>query len=157
MNRIDFDFDNVGGISRMFAIDVRGVHALTHNLLTGLYRLSLHRGAIVIEIPVYAPEATDFSERQQLDDAGEVYKVSISGFIPRQNSSLVPQLERGSWIVVHQDANGDTLLSGSVDVPLVFTSSKSAGGDGGKNGNAFTFSGTEPSPSVLLDTRAFYL
>lgn len=158
MNRIDFDFDNVGGISRMYAIDVRGVHALTPNVLTGRYRLSLHRDAAVIEIPVYAPDSTSFSERQQLDDAGDVFHVSISGFIPRQNGAgLVQALERGSWLVIHQDANGDILLSGSVDVPLVFTSDKSSGGDGGLNGNSFTFSAVEPAPSVLIDTRAFYL
>ena len=49
---------------------------------------------------------------------------------------------------MHRDRNGCVLLSGSKDVPLLFSSVRSTGG---MNGNAFKFSGQESGPSVEVE------
>ncbi len=158
MKTIDFDFDNVGGISRMYAIAAADVRRITPNAQGGHSRLSLHQGATPVEIPVYSPAATSFRETQTEEDGGSVYEVTISGLIPKiRYIEVVSQLEKGDWLVVHQDANGNILLSGTTDIPLMFSSSKSTGGSDSVNGNNFTFTAKEPAPSIHIDSRAFYL
>lgn len=156
MKTLEFDFDNVGGITRLYAVQTSALRRLDTNPLTGLSRLSLYPDAEVVEIPVY--NNVLFSEVQSEEDGGSVFAVQITGFIPRQeNVLLISTLERSDWLVVHQDANGDILLSGTTDIPLMFASNKTTGSDGERNGNNFTFSASLPTPSVHIDNRAFYI
>lgn len=158
METIDFDFDNVGGISRIYAISVADVRRITPNFDGGHARLSLHQDAEPIDIPVYAPSSTVFTEIKTQEDGGDVYEVSISGLIPKlRYIDILQKLEKGDWMVVHQDANGNILLSGTKDIPLLFSSTKTTGGSDSVNGYKFNFTGKEPTPSVQIDSRAFYL
>ena len=152
-----FDFDNVSGIAHIYAIPAEDVLAITVNPLTGLYRIALKKADGVIVIPTHAQEATSFEEPQEDDDGTPQYNVSISVFFPRFVNPLIEQtLERGSWLVAHQDANGDILLSGTTDIPLLFRSHRQTAA-GAPSGNQGEFYATEPICSYHLDNRAFYL
>ena len=99
-----------------------------------------------------------YSENQTHDDDGDRFEVQVGGFIPRQSDPLLTrQLERGEWLVVHQDCNGDILLSGTPDIPLCFSSGKTTGSPTERNGNNFSFAATQAAPSVHIDRRAFYI
>ena len=159
MKTIDFDFDNVGGISSIYAFPPQDVQSVLLQPSKGTAKLTFNEDANIIQLPVYAPNSTSWSEDHTVGDAGDMYAVAISGFIPRHASSqLVNELSRGKWMVVHQDANGDIVLSGTTEVPLTFTSGKTTGTDGStRNGTAFTFAANEPTPSILIDPTALSL
>lgn len=159
MKTIDFNFDNVGGVTSIYAFPPQAVQSIILQPSSGKAQLTLNANANIIQLPVYAPTSTSWTEEHTVDDAGDTYAVAITGFIPRhENTQVVNELTRGKWMVVHQDANGDILLSGTVEVPLTFTSSKTTGTDGStRNGTSFTFAANEPSPSILIDPIAFSL
>lgn len=159
MKTIDFSFDNVGGISSIYAFPPQDVQSILLKPSTGTARLTLQANANIIQLPVYAPASTSWTEEHRVEDAGDTYAVAISGFIPRHAGiKEVNELSRGKWMVVHQDANGDVVLSGTPEVPLTFTSAKTTGTDGStRNGTAFTFAANEPTPSILIDPQAFSL
>lgn len=156
MKTIDFNFDNLGGISRLYAFSPDALRRIDRHPLTGLSRISLSEGATIIDLPVMGDVV--FSEKQTMEEGGDTFNVQIIGFLPKQQDVLtIQQLERGDWLVIHQDANGDILLSGTPAIPLVFASDKTTGTPEGRNGNNFIFSATEPTPSTHIDPKAFYL
>ena len=159
MKTIDFNFDNVGGVTSIYAFAPQSVQSILLQPSKGTAKLTLVANANIIELPVYAPTSTSWNEEHTIEDAGDTFAVAVSGFIPRHAGiKEVNELSRGEWMVVHQDANGDILLSGTTEVPLHFTSGKTTGTDGStRNGTAFTFAASQPSPSILIDSRAFSL
>lgn len=156
MRTIEFNFDNVSGISAVYAIPPSDIRRLDRDYMTGLTRIVLQPDADIIHLPVYAQQQTLFSEEQQLTDGYDIYDVSLSVFIPRQNDPLLMErLERGTWLVCHQDANGDILLSGTTDIPLNFIAQRQKGGEEA-TGTKGVFSAQEPQRSVSVDRRAVF-
>ena len=154
MKTIDFNFDNVGGMSRLYLIGREDVGQVAWNHQRGIARISLRDRSAVYGIDTDNGDFS-FSEKLTEDDAGPRYDVVLSGFIPRLDS--VPDitvLERGEWLAVHVDGNGCILLSGTKEVPLGFHGEKTVSP---RNGIAFELKGQEPSPSVPIDRRAFYI
>ena len=151
MKAISFNFDNVGGMSRLYLIDVGGLARVDTNLTDGRVRPVLASGARVYNIEVYGGEDFQFTEQMALEDEGETFNVSIIGFIPRMDNLVtVAELECGEWIAVHEDANGTVLMSGTREVPLRFVTSKSTGTPATRNATAFTLQATEPEPSRIV-------
>ena len=158
MKTIEFNFDNVGGMSRLYLIDVGGMIRVDTNATDGRVRPVLANDARVYNIEVYGGDAFQFTENMTLEDGGEAFAVSISGFIPRlDNLVTVTELERGEWIAVHRDANGTILMSGTREVPLRFVTSKSTGTPATRNATAFTLQATEPEASKVVGDEVLQL
>lgn len=155
MKILVFDFDNLHGISNMYAVPVASVSKCERNLMTGDVILILNNPDGVIEIPIYQGDSFKTEEVHQLADGGDCWDVKISGIIPKRcalNENVIQTLERGEWLVLAQDANGVIVMYGSTDVPLKFTHSRSSGSSGELNGSGFSFSAREPAPSMVLSS-----
>lgn len=155
MKTLTFDFDNLHGISNMYAVPVASVYNCVQNPMTGAVVLTLTSSTDVIQIPVYQGDSFKTGEVHQLADGGDCWDVTISGIIPKRcalNENVIQTLERGEWLVVVQDANGVMVLYGSTDVPLKFTHSRTSGSSGELNGSGFSFSVRESAPSMVLSS-----
>lgn len=153
MKTIQFDFDNVPGITAVYAIPLTSFVGIAYNPIFyhEAYPL-LIRTEEIVQIPVFADSSFSFTEKQSREDGGELWAVEITGMIPKMhplNDATIRTLERGDWLVMHRDANGSVQLSGTKDVPLHFLSNKSSG-QSSTNGNSFLFSGSEPEPSLFI-------
>ena len=156
MKTIKFNFDIVGGIAHVYAIEPANVRSINTHPITGYSRIAIVANANIIELPVYAPTATSFQENHSISKGVDIYDVSISVEIPRQNDPIIlEELRKGEWLVIHQDANGDIWMSGTKDIPLRFSTSHMTDND--VNINSGTFSGKEPGASLMIDRRAFFI
>lgn len=158
MKTIAFDFDNVGGLTHLYLIDVAGLERVDTNVSDGKVRPVIASGTRVYNIEVYAGNDFKFNETMSIEDSGNVFAVTIAGYIPRLDSLVdVDVLERGEWIAVHQDANGNILLTGTRDVPLRFVTNKSSGSAAGRNATAFSLEASEPTASKVATSEALVL
>ena len=154
MKRISCNTDNVGGLTTIVAIPLASFNRIKEVFSTGQKYVSVASTADVIELPVLNDGSFSFEEVQSAENGGDTYDVTIQGVVPRSDTDpeLRRELERGEWLVLHQDGNGACRLSGTVDVPLRFSSHRASGNTPvSVNGNAFTFSAQEPSPSVEVE------
>lgn len=155
MKRIDFDFENMGGLAELYAIPPSDVLRLRHDYLYDIDNVELVTRQNIVAVPVYGNRSFSFSEQSGIADGGRYWDVSIEGVIPKiQNGSshIIEKLERGTWLVLSMDHNGIVHLSGSVEVPLVFSAYKSTGDAcSSLNGSTFSFTGRQPKPSVIID------
>ena len=155
MKKIEFNFENVGGLAEIYAIPPADLLRLRHDYVGDTYNVELRTRDNIIVIPVFGDRSFVFSEEKGQVDGGDYWDVSIEGVIPSvngKNQKLIEDLDRGEWLVVFKDNNGTVFLSGSVDVPLVFSGSKTSGDAyASLNGIEFSFTAKQPSPSVILD------
>lgn len=151
MKTLIFDFDNRPGLARMYAIPPESFRRLRYDYNRSVKHLEVVGRTNIIEIPIFADNSFAVSEKQSSADGGNLWEVSISGYIPKnENSHIVELLERGDWLVICQDQNGTVKLYGTVEIPLRFLSDKSSGSPSVMNGIRFTFSSKESEPSVTL-------
>ena len=158
MKTIEFDFDNVGGLTHLYLIDVAGLERVDTNVSDGKVKPVITSGTRIYNIEVYGGNDFKFSEVMSIEDSGNVFAVTIAGYIPRLDSLVeVDVLERGEWIAVHQDANGNILLTGTRDVPLRFVTTKNTGTASTRNATAFSLQASEPTPSRVATSEALVL
>lgn len=158
MKALTFDYDNLQGIASIYAIPVSSYLRITPDYVDQTLLLELIKREMIITIPVYAGDSFQFSESQSLEDGGDVWEVAITGVIPKRcplNEKHMNTLERGDWLVLSQDSNGTVTLSGTTDVPLKFTHSRTTGSSSELNGSHFTFSAKEPDPSLIVSNDIF--
>lgn len=155
MEKIGFDFENVGGLAECYAIPVNVFKRIRVDYLRGLRNLELKDRSSVIAIPMYADDSFSHKEEKKHAAAGDYWEVDIEGLVPKWCKGVEGQLEvldRGEWLVLSRDNNGTVRLSGSVDVPLWFESERNTGmGYSDRNGTTFHFTGNQPKPSMTLD------
>lgn len=153
MKTLSFDYDNVSGISLIYAVPVSSFLRMTSDPINESTLVELIKRDAIISIPVYAGDSFVFTEIQSLEDGGEAWQVSIEGIIPthcRLNERHIRALEQGDWLILSRDSNGIVTLSGTTDVPLKFTHSRTTGTSSELNGSRFTFSGKESEPSIII-------
>lgn len=153
MKTFDFDYDNLSGISLMYAIPVSSFNSCVQDPITLWHQLALINAEQVIDIPVYGGDSFCFNEVQSVEDGGDLWEVTVSGIIPKRYKlaeSDMNVLEHGEWLVLTRDANGTIVLAGTTDVPLKFTHSRTTGTSGEMNGTRFSFGAKEASPSIVL-------
>ncbi|MGL4852552.1 MAG: hypothetical protein ACRC3Z_07915 [Phocaeicola sp.] len=154
MKTVQFDTDNRPGLSRLFAIPLTSFLRIRPDYRNNTNHLEVKARDQIIDI-ILDTSAFAFNEEQATEEPGETYKLSIEGRIPKLsklNDSVIRTLERGQWLVLHQDSNGTIQLSGSMDDPLSFHTTKTSGvGADSVNGTSFQFSGVTPSPSLIID------
>lgn len=151
MKTISYNYDHVGGVVNMYAIPIQDFKKVSINHQTGVKSVIVTSLDNVITLPCFAGR-TSFKEDETLEEGGKLYAVEIAGFTPIASDSLIRTLERGQWLVVHQDAVGNMKLSGTNEVPLNYTGTRSSGAAPAEsNGKSFRFYGSTPTPSVIIE------
>ena len=151
MRRISFDYDNVGGLLDVVAYPSAMFSELKRNYVTNMGVFEPNDDSQAIAIPMYADDTFQFSE----EDNGVYYSTEVAGIIPKiepGNEALIEELDRGEWICVIKDNNGEMRLVGSSETPLRFDSGKDTGVSfTSRNNVKFAFKGKCATPSVVLD------
>ncbi len=154
MKKLNFDFENMGGVIVLYAIPFTSFVRVRKDYPTGLNYLEYRKGQDIIEVPAYADDTFKFIENHTSGDAGDEYSVTIEGVIPKimmGNAYDIETLERGEWIVLSQDRNGVAHLSGDDNVKMKFTTQKTTGSAAAeRNQIAFSFSCVQENPSVII-------
>lgn len=154
MKAISYNPSSVGGLSNIYAIHVENFIKVAVNLQTKKKTVIVKDLNDVIELPCFEDRSA-YKEDESMEEAGKLYTIEINGFIPGNATDVITRrrLERGQWLVMHQDANGNVLLSGTQDNPLIFRSSRTSGGSrSASSGNSHSFYGATSAPSVCIDT-----
>lgn len=154
MRTFDFWGDNIPGISLMYAIPVAALVRLDRNPVNGQTAMLLTGLDDIIDIPVLAGDSFQVSEIHSLADGGELWDISISGFIPKRyqlSENTIRTLEQGDWFTMVRDANGVITLFGSSDIPLKFSHSRNTGNSTERNGSRFIMKAKQSQPSVILN------
>ena len=143
---MQLNFDNRGGIRRVYAIPVTDILRIRHNWTSRTVTPELRRRDGIVELPTYAGQDYAFTEERVLTDHGTRDNVSLKGRIPARliQPSTIQKLSDGEWLVLHQDTCGRIRLSGTALVPLRFVSTSDSGQTAPElNGETFTFSAVE--------------
>lgn len=154
MKTLKFDFNNMGGCCRLFAIPPTSFLRIREDYVNGLHYIECTNYDDIIDIPVNADGTFYFNENHSSEDAGDGYSVEIGGVIPKlmvENAEDMEILERGEWYVLFMDNNDDVKLAGDEDVKLKFISQKTTGLlSADRNQIAFTFSCLQTNPSICI-------
>lgn len=155
MRRITFDFDNVGGLLDVVAYPSVMFSELKRNYVTNMGVFEPNDDSQAIAIPMYADDTFQFSEEKDTADNGVYYSTEVAGIIPKiepGNEALIEELDRGEWICVIKDNNGQMRLVGSSETPLRFDSGKDTGVSfTSRNNVKFAFKGKCATPSVVIE------
>jgi hypothetical protein len=146
---MQLDFDNRGGIRRMYAIPTRDILRISKKWSLDKVTPELKRRDRIIELP-FSEQTYNFREEHSVTEDGDRYAVSISGTIPSQlvDEWTLYELRCDEWIVLHQDARGRIRLSGTKLIPLRFSSVSDTGTAPNElNGETFNFSAIESEAS----------
>lgn len=153
MKVISYNPSTVGGLSNIYAIPVENFVKVAVNLQTKKKSVIVKDLNDVIELPCFEDRSA-YKEDESMEEAGKLYTIEINGFIPGNATDVITRrrLERGQWLVMHQDANGNVLLSGSKNCPLLFRSSRASGGSRvASSGNSHSFYGATAAPSICIE------
>ena len=159
MKQLIFDFDNIGGVANVYAIPISSFLRIRRDYAEDTDHLEVQQREHIIELPV-AGESFDFIEEQINDARGDGYEISISGVIPQisANKHIIEMLERGEWMVLFKDSNGNVKLSGQEEIPMKFMSKKTTGKTYASFNNiSFSFSCVQPDPSVNITLSEYDL
>jgi hypothetical protein len=155
MKKINFDFENVGGLAECYAFPPTSFKRIRRDYIKKLNYLELDNRDDIIIIPMYANDTFVFNEEKSSTDGGDYWDVDIEGIIPKLcslNADLKQKLERGEWLVLSKDNNDIVHLSGSVHVPLKFDDTSSSGTlYSDRNGTSFKFLGRQKAPSIIIE------
>lgn len=144
------DFDNRGGIRRMYAIPVKDILRIRSNWSLDNVTPELKRRDRIVELPFYAGQTYNFREEHAVTEDGDRYAISITGIIPSHlvDEWTIDVLRHDEWLVLHQDTRGRIRLSGTQLIPLRFSSVSDTGSAANElNGETFTFSAIEAEAS----------
>lgn len=149
MKQLQFDFDNVPGIDYAYAIPLSSFRRVRHDYAIGKNALEVRDRDNIIRIESFNDKFS-FQEKKSQSDGGDFWDVSIRVSVPKlfsANEDLIHQLERNTWLVLFRNKNGSVILSGTVEIPLVCSSSKNA-----DNGVELVFSSKQENPSIFVST-----
>lgn len=147
---MQFDFDNRGGIRRVYAIPAVNILRIRNNWEFGNITPELNSRENIIELPHYAGQTYSFTEEHTITEHGNRYAVTIEGIIPSHlvQANIIEDLRHGEWLVLHQDTRGRLRLSGTQQIPLRFSSTSNTGKAHQElNGEAFSFTAIEAESS----------
>lgn len=152
MKTISFDYDNVAGCCKAYAIPEESFVALTDESSSGTATLVTTDPDGIVEVPTYANDLS-FDENSSQTDHGQLYDVAVSGSIPVLASTgedVLRRLECGRWLLLFQTRNGNTVLAGTKDVPLRFSRGRNVGPNADRT--QFSFTAKEPEPSLYVSS-----
>lgn len=157
MKKTEFPIDNAGGLRRIVAIPESSFLSVGYSS-NGSRTLLLSDTANLICIECL-PFDGSFQENRQESDAGDTYQVEIAGMIYGKtaiNDEIIALLDTGTWIVAHEDADGNWIVSGGNRVRLVFERKKDTSDSfSGLKGTRFSFSCLDEYPVININKPQF--
>lgn len=109
MKKIEFNFENVGGLAEIYAFPPDDFLRLRHDYVSGSDSLELLTRDNIIAIPVFGDRSFLFYEEKEQAAGGDYWDLSIEGVIPninKDNQQLLDTLSRGDWLVVSRTTMG---------------------------------------------------
>ena len=152
MKTISFDYDNVPGCCKAYAIPEESFVALTDESSSGTATFVTTNSDGIVEVPTFT-EDLSFEENASLTEHGLLYDVSVNGSIPvlaAMGEDVLRILECGRWLLLFQTRNGNTVLAGTKDVPLRFSRDRNVGPNADRT--QFSFTAKEPEPSLYVSS-----
>jgi hypothetical protein len=155
MKAIEFDFFNIGGVQKIYAIPDTSLLRIREDFSSGKCFPDLVRMEDIIEIyTVY--DTVIFNEEQSRNTPGTAYSVSISGIIPKAclpNRRQLQTLENTPLFVLFLDCNGNIRLAGTEENRLIFTRKETTGTVNTRNQIEFEIRGMQASPCYFIDPK----
>lgn len=153
MKRTEFPLNNAGGLKRVIAIPESSFRSVGY-AGDGSRSLDLADTDNVICVECLSSDAS-FQENRKESDSGDTYQIEISGMIYGKtpaNDEIISLLDVGTWIVAHEDADGNWVVSGANRVRLVFERKKdTASSFSGLKGTLFSFSCLDEYPGININ------
>ena len=153
MKAIQFDFFNIGGIRKMYAIPPTSIRRIWQEYNKGLTYLSLLRRQDIIDLYI-VEDSAEFTEDEKLTPAGPQYAIEIPGIIPKNhlpNQKTLIDLDFGRWCVLFQDNNDIVRLAGNEENQLRFERKSKTGTLQTRNQIEFSFLGMLSEPCYFID------
>ena len=138
----------MGGVLRIWAVPAKDI-TLTGTVVT------ITTDQDMVEI-VLSEDTASFSEELTNTFTGKAYKVELTAIVPcdtHLTQKTIAEMEnRGRYLLIFIDGNGNYKLSGTPAVPLRF-SAKAATGTGSASLNHYnlSFTGTQLERAVFID------
>ena len=156
MKQITFDFYNIGGIQKIYAIPETSFRRVLEDTTSGNCTLSLIRIDDIIEI--YTVDDTLlFTEEQIRNAPGNAYQVSITGIIPKSNPinrKQMLRLENTPLLALFIDNNDFVRLAGTEENRMIFKRKDTTGTMQSRNQIDFEISGTQSNPCYFIDPQS---
>lgn len=153
MKKTEFPINNAGGLRRIIAIPESSFLSVGY-ASDGSRTLNLSDTDDIICIECLPSDASTQENRKE-SDSGETYQIEISGMIYGKtltNDEIILLLDVGTWIVAHEDADGNWVVSGANRVRLVFERKKdTASSFSGLKGTLFSFSCMDEYPGININ------
>ena len=153
MKAITFDFINLGGVRRMFAIPPSSFKSIFYNRSKNLHFLNVIKRQNIIDI-YFTEDTGEFVEDEKRTPAGPSYDIEISGIIPKSNplnQKQLIELDQGHWYVLFQDNNEMIRLAGNKDNQLRFERTGKTGQSvSNRNQIEFSFKGLQSKPCYFI-------
>jgi hypothetical protein len=157
MKQIEFDFFNVGGIQKIYAIPQSSLFSIREDKTSGLYFLELVSLENIIDIYTIF-DTVVFTEDATRDSAGVSYEVSITGIIPKSNLLNQVQLrtlENEPFYYLFMDNNDQIRLAGTDENQHTFTRRDTSGTLSSRNQIQFEIKGKQTIPCYFIDNQIF--
>lgn len=156
MKRFSFDYDNMGGMSAIYAIPAANYRRIRTDYPSRRRTLELYDYDDVIEIALAGEDQCHTAQTKGHDRAlGTYYDVDIRVTVPKwsaENDRLQTELERGRWLVLARDNNGTVRLYGTPSVPLrCSTDADTGGAPADRNQVEYRFRGRQSHAAPALD------
>jgi hypothetical protein len=152
MKKIEFDFLNVGGVQKIYAIPDTSFRGVREDITSGKCYIDLFRFENIIELyTVY--DSVVFNEEQSRQTAGTAYDLTISGIIPKAcplNRQQFQVLENTPLLVLFQDYNDNIRLAGTENNQLFFSRKETTGTIYTRNQIEFEIKGKQTSPCYFI-------
>ena len=75
MKIINYDFENIGGLLKVLAVQTSSFLRVRKDYVTGLNYLELRNRDSIISLPIYVDDTYSFSEDKENGDAGNDWSV----------------------------------------------------------------------------------
>jgi hypothetical protein len=157
MKKIEFDFLNIGGLQKIYAVPPASFLRVREDITSGNCYLDLTRLDDVIDVYLIYDTAV-FNEVQSRNTPGALYDVSISGIIPKSNPLNREQLltlESAPFLVLFMDNNDNIRLAGNENNRLFFTRKETSGTLNSRNQIEFEFKGKQSHPCYFIHPQIF--
>lgn len=150
MITIPNSYDSTSGLCKILAVPLTHIESVAVDESGAFANVYIKTDEQIIDIPIGAPEDSDWSEEMKETDAGDVYYEKIVGNIRREdekNREIIRRLEVGRWLVLFSDCAGTIRVAGSQEFPLRFLTNRNSKNS---NGTQFTMTGTQLHPALIV-------
>lgn len=122
------------------------------------YKIVTKEKCSPLVLPEYEGKDYSYEESEQITEQGEMYNVSIQGFVPSQyvKRQDMERMKHTGVIVLTMDNLGECRVFGSKEVPLTFSASETVPSNlTAAKGHTFLIEGIQPECSRFISHATF--